>query len=74
MLVGDCLTGSAFLSYCGAFNFDLRDKMVYAHWKKDLIEKNIPNKVDFRLEKFLTNDVEMSRWASEGLPTDELSI
>lgn len=20
-LVGDCLTGSAFLSYCGAFNF-----------------------------------------------------
>mmetsp|Transcript_39360 Transcript_39360/g.37807 ORF Transcript_39360/g.37807 Transcript_39360/m.37807 type:complete len:201 (+) Transcript_39360:5830-6432(+) len=48
--------------------------MVYEHWKKDLIEKNVPNKEDFRLEKFLTNDVEMSRWASEGLPTDELSI
>lgn len=32
-LVGDCLTGSAFLSYCGAFNFELRKKMVYEHWK-----------------------------------------
>ena len=73
-LVGDCLTGSAFLSYCGAFNFDLRKKMVYEHWKVDLIEKNIPNKEGFRLEKFLTNDVEISRWASEGLPADELSV
>lgn len=48
--------------------------MIYEHWKGDIIEKNIPNKEGFRLEKFLTNDVEMSRWASEGLPTDELSI
>ena len=73
-LVGDCLSGSAFLSYCGAFNFELRQKMVYGKWKGDLTEKNIPNKENFRLEKFLTNDVEISRWASEGLPTDELSI
>lgn len=73
-LVGDCLSGSAFLSYCGAFNFELRQKMVYGKWKEDLIAKNIPNKEDFRLEKFLTNDVEISRWSAEGLPSDELSI
>ena len=73
-LVGDCLSGSAFLSYCGAFNYELRKKMIYDHWKIDLINRGIPNKEDFRLEKFLTNDVEMSRWASEGLPGDELSI
>mmetsp|Transcript_44359 Transcript_44359/g.32405 ORF Transcript_44359/g.32405 Transcript_44359/m.32405 type:complete len:127 (+) Transcript_44359:950-1330(+) len=73
-LVGDCLTGAAFLSYCGPFNFDLRAKMIYTHWKTDLHEKQIPSKQDFRLEKFLTNDVEMSKWASEGLPTDELSV
>lgn len=48
--------------------------MIYENWKSDLVEKNIPNKEDFRLEKFLTNDVEMSKWASEGLPADELSI
>jgi dynein heavy chain len=39
-----------------------------------LIEKELPNKEDFRLDTFLTNEVEVSRWASEGLPGDELSI
>ena len=48
--------------------------MVYGKWKEDLREKNIPNKDEFRLEKFLTNDVEISRWGAEGLPSDELSI
>jgi len=48
--------------------------MLFEHWKKDLVEKNIPNKEDFALAKFLTTDVEISNWASEGLPSDELSI
>jgi dynein heavy chain len=56
-LVGDCLTASSFLSYCGPFNFVLRQKMVFEHWKKDIADKNIPNKEDFKLETFLTDDV-----------------
>ena len=28
----------------------------------------------FKLETFLTNEVEVAKWASEGLPSDELSI
>jgi dynein heavy chain len=32
-LVGDCLTGSAFLSYCGPFNSVLRQKMIFETWK-----------------------------------------
>lgn len=49
--------------------------MLFDDWKPDLNAKNIPNKGDeFKLEKFLTDDVETSRWASEGLPSDELSI
>ena len=73
-LVGDCLTASAFLSYSGPFNFVLRKKMIFEHWKQDLIEKEIPNKDTFSLQAFLSSDVEVSRWSAEGLPSDELSV
>lgn len=73
-LIGDCLTGSAFLSYCGPFNSELRQKMIFETWKQDLIAKGLPNKEDFRLEQFLTNDVEVSTWSAQGLPSDSLSI
>jgi len=52
----------------------LREKMIFNDWKPDLIKRQIPCKEEFKLETFLTNDVEVSRWASEGLPTDELSV
>lgn len=48
--------------------------MVYEDWMNSVKEKEIPYKTDFRLEKLLTDDVEISKWASEGLPSDELSI
>lgn len=73
-LVGDCLTGSAFLSYCGPFNSILRAKMMKDTWKVDLVEKELPNKEDFQLDTFLTNEVIVARWASDGLPSDELSV
>lgn len=63
-LVGDCLTGSAFLSYCGPFNSELRQKMIFETWKQDLIDKELPNKEDFKLDQFLTNDVEVSTWSA----------
>ena len=73
-LVGDCLTGSAFLSYCGPFNSVLREKMMRDTWKVDLVEKELPNKEDFQLDTFLTNEVVVAQWASDGLPSDELSV
>lgn len=73
-LVGDCLTGSAFLSYCGPFNSVLRQKMIFETWKQDLIDKELPNKEDFRLDTFLTDEVTVSKWGAEGLPSDELSV
>lgn len=48
--------------------------MLFEHWKVDLTEKDLPNKPSFKLEQFLTDDVEISRWASQGLPTDDLSV
>jgi dynein heavy chain len=73
-LVGDCLSASSFLSYCGPFGYALRQKMMVDDWKKDIVEKGIPNKENFALDQFLTNDVEVSKWGAQGLPSDELSI
>lgn len=73
-LLGDCLLASAFLSYLGAFTWDFRRDMLRGEWEKDVLNRNIPVSQPFKLDTFLTNDVEISRWTSEGLPPDELSI
>ncbi|XP_007489994.2 dynein axonemal heavy chain 10 isoform X1 [Monodelphis domestica] len=73
-LLGDCLLCSAFLSYEGAFTWEFRDEMVNTVWQGDLLEREIPLSQPFRLESLLTDDVEISRWGSQGLPPDELSV
>ncbi|KAJ3602266.1 hypothetical protein NHX12_030025 [Muraenolepis orangiensis] len=73
-LLGDCLIGAAFLSYEGAFSWDFRNEMVCQVWEKDVRERGIPLSQPFRVELLLTDEVEISRWGSEGLPPDELSI
>jgi len=73
-LVGDCLLAAAFLSYTGAFNFDFRHEMMVNTWEPDVREKQIALSEPFDLRKLLTSDVETARWASEGLPQDDLSI
>ncbi|XP_059165934.1 dynein axonemal heavy chain 10-like isoform X2 [Physella acuta] len=73
-LLGDCLVSSAFLSYVGAFSWEFRNDLVYKDWVNDLKERQVPLSDPFKLEDLLTNDVEISKWTSEGLPPDELSI
>ena len=73
-LLGDCLLLSGFLSYTGAFNWELRNDLIYKKWMVDLQSKNVPLSSNFRVEKLLATDVELSKWAQEGLPADELSI
>ncbi|CAH2295752.1 dynein heavy chain 10, axonemal [Pelobates cultripes] len=73
-LLGDCLLCSAFLSYEGAFNWEFRKEMVYTEWQQDVQVREIPLSQPFRVESLLTDEVEISRWGSEGLPPDELSI
>jgi dynein heavy chain, axonemal len=43
MLVGDLLVCSSFLSYSGPFDFSFRKKMIYDHWRLDVIERGIPS-------------------------------
>ncbi|XP_078791125.1 dynein axonemal heavy chain 10 isoform X3 [Oryzias latipes] len=73
-LLGDCLIAAAFLSYAGAFNWDFRNNMVYDKWTQDVKQKGIPLSQPFKIENFLTNQLEISRWGSEGLPPDEQSV
>ncbi|XP_066511362.1 dynein axonemal heavy chain 10-like isoform X1 [Hoplias malabaricus] len=73
-LLGDCLISAAFLSYEGAFSWDFRNEMVYEVWQRDVLERGIPLSQPFRIESLLTDEVEISRWGSEGLPPDELSV
>ncbi|TKS80370.1 Dynein heavy chain 10, axonemal [Collichthys lucidus] len=74
LLLGDCLISAAFLSYEGAFSWDFRNEMVYQKWVKDVQERGIPLSQPFKVENLLTDEVEISRWGSEGLPPDELSL
>jgi len=73
-LVGDCLLTSSFLSYSGAFTFEFRKKFTYDTLYEGLKARNIPVSQSFRLENLLTTDVQLGKWASEGLPTDDLSV
>ena len=73
-LIGDCLLTSSFLSYSGAFTFEFRKKFTYDTLYEDLKARNIPVSPSFRLENLLTTDVELGKWASQGLPTDDLSV
>ncbi|XP_069880965.1 dynein axonemal heavy chain 10 isoform X1 [Dipodomys merriami] len=73
-LLGDCLLCAAFLSYEGAFTWEFRKEMVHEVWQNDILEREIPLSQPFRLESLLTDDVEISRWGSQGLPPDELSV
>lgn len=39
-----------------------------------IVSLGIPISTTFRIEKLTVTDVELSKWSSEGLPADELSI
>ncbi|EKX52600.1 hypothetical protein GUITHDRAFT_157080 [Guillardia theta CCMP2712] len=73
-LVGDCLITSSFLSYLGAFSFDFRQRLITSKWQADQVDKKLPLSDPFSLQYLLTSDVEIIQWASEGLPSDDLSV
>ena len=73
-LLDDCLIGAAILSYEGGFNYDSRHSMIFEKFVVDIKTKGLPYSEAFKLEQFLTDEVEVSRLDSEGLPPDELSV
>jgi dynein heavy chain len=73
-LVGDCLLGSSFLSYAGAFTADYRRDLIYNKFLSDVTTRSIPLSDGFTLEKLLTTDAIIQGWVSKGLPADDHSI
>lgn len=73
-LLGNCLLASAFLAYCGPFTYEIRQELLTNQWKKDLQEKNIRVTDNFQIQNFLSSNVQISEWTSQGLPVDEFSI
>jgi dynein heavy chain len=73
-LIGNCLLSSAFLAYCSPFTYEIRQELLNNQWRKSLKEKNILLTENFQLQNFLSSNVEISEWTSQGLPADEFSI
>ena len=73
-LVGDCLLGSGFLSYMGAFNAEYRQDILHHSLVDDLKSRSIPFTSEFRLESIFTTESIIQSWNVKGLPSDEHSI
>lgn len=74
LLIGNCLLSAAYLAYCGPFTYEYRRDMIYIDWYNDIKSKGIPQSEIYRIEGQLSTDVEISKWNSESLPGDELSV
>jgi dynein heavy chain, axonemal len=48
--------------------------MIFDDWLQDIMRRDIPVTLPYRIDQNLVDDVEISTWSSEGLPSDDLSI
>jgi dynein heavy chain len=73
-LVGDCAKACAFVSYCGPFNADFRNRLLDEYFHNDIMTKGIPVSGNLQLTEFLVDQATIGEWNLEGLPSDELSV
>lgn len=76
-LVGDVLVASAFLSYVGPFTKPFREQLVREQWLPLMATSvnNGPMPMSPAADplRILTNDAEIARWNTQGLPADPVS-
>ena len=72
--VGDVMLASAFVSYVGAFNLTMRHSLVSDKWIPDLVERKIPMTQGMQPLTMLVDDAGIAQWATQGLPSDTMSI
>merc|ERR550534_1308143 len=73
-LVGDVILATGFLSYCGPFNQEFRNNLLFDCWEAELKKLDIPYTEGLNLIDMLSNSVQTGQWNIEGLPTDDLSL
>ena len=73
-LVGDCAVACAFISYCGPFNQQFRQLLLFEKFCKDCMQRSVPFTSNLDVTKFLTNIGTVGDWNLQGLPTDPLSV
>lgn len=72
-LVGDCLLYSAFLTYCGFFDFKTRHVM-NRRWMDSLERLGIEFHEEIGMVESLSKASDRLTWKSQGLPGDQLSL
>lgn len=73
-LVGDVLLACCFITYCGPFNSEFRDKLNYETFLAEVHRKQLPASEKVNLVEFLVDEGTIGEWCLEGLPSDDLSI
>jgi dynein heavy chain len=73
-LVGDCALSCGFVTYCGPFNSEFRDKLNYDYFLKETHSRGVPASDKVDLVAFLVDQGTIGEWNLEGLPSDDLSV
>lgn len=71
-LPGDCLLGTAFISYLGPFVSNYRESLIEL-WTNEVNENEIPFSKDFSIITFLADPTTIREWNIQGLPADSFS-
>jgi len=72
-LVGDVGSVCAFVTYCGPFNTEFRDKL-FDNFLTNTNKRHVPAHPKVDLVSFLVDQGTIGEWALEGLPSDILSV
>ncbi|EER20102.1 axonemal dynein gamma heavy chain, putative, partial [Perkinsus marinus ATCC 50983] len=73
-LVGDVALSCAFVTFCGPFNSEYRDKLNTEYFLADTHQRKVPASEKMDLVGFLVDQGTVGEWALEGLPSDDLSV
>ncbi len=73
-LLGDMAMACAFVSYCGPFNFQYRQKLMTQDLYEEVKSLGIPVNAKVDVTELLVDEATISQWNNESLPKDELSV